>query len=121
MENTEQVEMQLEYLGRTKLDMWDCDQWNATLTYEGREIETKFHTGLGFTTEPTVDDVLHSLFIDGRASEYDNFEDWASDFGYDTDSRRAEQTYNSCLENGIKVRTLLGNSVEHFEEKYEDY
>jgi hypothetical protein len=120
MENTKQVNMDLIYIGRSKLNSWDCNEWSVELEYEGRTIETKFYTGLAIL-EPTVDDVLHSLLMDGRASDYSSFEEWASDFGYDEDSRSAEATYHDCLENGRKIQKLLGDDVAYFEEKYEDY
>jgi hypothetical protein len=120
MDNTKQVEMELEYIGRTKHDGWDCNEWIATLEYDGKMIETPFFTGLAIS-EPIVDDVIYSLLMDNISSNHTNFEDWAEEMGYDTDSRKAEQTYRNCLESGHKIRMLLGDDIEYFEEKYEDY
>jgi hypothetical protein len=41
-------------------------------------------------------DVVYSLLTDGDVNGR-SFEEWASDFGYDTDSRKAEQSYRACL------------------------
>lgn len=116
-----EVIMECEYQGRTKLnDEWDCNKWHVTLEYDGREIEILFHTGLAIA-EPDLDSVLHALIMDGEANDYDNFEEWASNFGYDTDSRKAEQTYLDCKDNGKKLDYLLGDDKQQFVEKYEDF
>jgi hypothetical protein len=57
---------------------------------------------------PDICDVLHSLIMDSDAIEYRGFEDWASNFGYDVDSRKAEQAYRACVEVGLKLRNTLG-------------
>lgn len=72
---------------------------------------------------PKLEDVLHSLLSDGEAAEY-TFEDWASNFGYDTDSRKAEATYRACVDVGIRLRKLLGGDdviVTELRELFRDY
>jgi hypothetical protein len=59
---------------------------------------------------PQVADVIYSLVMDSPAADT-TFEDWCSEFGYDTDSRKALETYLLCQENGVKIRKLLG---KHF-------
>lgn len=56
---------------------------------------------------PSLDDVLLSLALDSRALDL-CFEDWADDYGYDTDSREAERIYRLCVEQGLKLRAMLG-------------
>lgn len=51
---------------------------------------------------------LHCLVSDADAIDYPTFEGWASDMGYDHDSRSAEKTYRTCLEIGLKLRAGLG-------------
>ncbi len=53
---------------------------------------------------PNPLDVLHSLVLDAATIDCRDFEEWASEFGYDTDSRRAEATYRACLDIGLKMR-----------------
>jgi len=62
------------------------------------------------TLTPDINGILASFFLDATAVNYDTFESWASELGYDTDSRRAEQTYNYCLSVGLKLRNALGSS-----------
>lgn len=53
---------------------------------------------------PQLDDVLYSLIRDGDAFfNAQTFEQWADEFGYDTDSRKAEQTYKACDRIGRKL------------------
>lgn len=59
---------------------------------------------------PELASVLSSLVSDASAIDYNCFEDWASDMGYDTDSRSAEAIYRACLETGLKLRNALGES-----------
>lgn len=62
----------------------------------------------GKVIEPDACDVLHSLALDADVIDCAGFEDWASNFGYDTDSRKAEAVYRECLEQALKLRAALG-------------
>ena len=57
---------------------------------------------------PKFADVIYSLVMDSEVIDYEGFEDWASNFGYDADSRSAEKTYRACLEIALKLRNGLG-------------
>lgn len=95
-------------------DDWDHLSWSITLTFQGRTMETKFHTGLGIVGEPTIGDLLSSLALDASSViDGQSFEDWAGDFGYDTDSRKAERTYNACKAGAEKLEELLGEDFLH--------
>ncbi len=58
---------------------------------------------------PKLADVLYSLASDTDALDYSSFEDWASSFGYEADSRKAEAIYRTCLEYALKLRVALGD------------
>jgi hypothetical protein len=71
---------------------------------------------------PETCDVVHSLLMDADAIDHGGFEEWASNFGYDTDSRKAEATYRACLEIGLKLRNGLGDElVSELREVFQDY
>jgi hypothetical protein len=59
---------------------------------------------------PDLADVLYSLSSDASVIDYGGFEQWASEFGYDTDSRKAEGIYRACLECALKMRNALGEA-----------
>lgn len=58
---------------------------------------------------PKFIDVMYSLALDANVLDYATFEDWAADFGYDRDSRKAETIYRKCLEIALKLRAMLGD------------
>lgn len=63
----------------------------------------------GKPIEPDALDVLYSLVMDAEAGEHASFEDWASDLGFDTDSRRAEAAYRECLDTFTRLRAAVGD------------
>jgi hypothetical protein len=70
---------------------------------------------------PDLTDVLYGLTIDGDAADY-TFEDWCSNYDYDTDSRKAEETYNVCREHGRKLQRMLGAaSLAKLRDLFQDY
>jgi len=71
---------------------------------------------------PALADVLYCLISDADAIEYPTYEDWASNMGYDTDSRKGEATYRACLETGLKLRALIGDgALTKLRELFQDY
>jgi hypothetical protein len=59
--------------------------------------------------EPTVREVLDCLASD--AATYDNakdFEDWCAEFGFDSDSRKAERTWKVIGKQRQSLERLLG-------------
>lgn len=73
-------------------------------------------------THPPAASVLYCLLSDADAMDSPTFESWASDLGYDTDSRQAEQIYRACIENGLKLRRVLGESnMVKLRELLQDY
>lgn len=62
--------------------------------------------------KPELRDVLDCLAMDS-SGVYDGqeFEAWASDYGYDTDSRKAENTFNLIKKQTKDLKALLGESA----------
>lgn len=90
--------------------------YTVTLRYKGRQLTCPFYMGSALTGEPSAADVLSCLISDSSACDQ-SFEEWASDLGYDIDSRKAEATYNACVKSGEKVRRLLGSDFGLFASK----
>lgn len=59
--------------------------------------------------KPTLAEILDSLALDASdiANGYE-FEEWAENLGYDTDSRQAERIYNACKDVFLGLVRLLG-------------
>jgi hypothetical protein len=69
--------------------------------------------------KPALDDVLHALVMDASACE-ESFDEWCQNFGYDTDSRKALDTYLQCQSNATKLRKA-GVNIERERERLADY
>jgi len=91
--------------------------YKVTLRYQGRQLTVPFYMGPANDHEPSAGDVLSCLIMD--ACSYENatdFEDFCRDFGYDTDSRKAERIYKALEVQAPKVRRFLGDDFETFAE-----
>ena len=70
---------------------------------------------------PDSKDVIYSLLLDSEVLDFDGFESWAHEFGYDTDSRAAEKTYNECMKFALKFNTLGYDTIQTLRELFQDY
>lgn len=75
----------------------------------------------GTIDPPDLADVMYSLVMDGAAFfDAQSFDDWCSDFGYDTDSRSAERMYRACSEAGRAI-AATGVDVDQLRDLFQDY
>ena len=92
----------------------DSDGWTCILHNSKKQMTVNFYMGRGHHgKEPRVADVLNSLLLDSSALDMD-FEDFCGNFGYNTDSRKAEKIYKDCLKSGRKLQSFLGDDFEEF-------
>lgn len=83
--------------------------WKCTLRVGSESMIVPFSQGSAFKDPPTLADVLDCLASDASGVENaESFEEWASDLGYDTDSRKAERTYNAIERQAEGLRRLFG-------------
>lgn len=74
-----------------------------------------------FTPVPASAGVIWSLLLDSSASN-ESFDDWCANYGYDTDSRKALETYLACQQNGTKLRKVFTSSqLDTLQAMLEDY
>ena len=73
----------------------------------------------GKPKKPSLDDVLYCLVNDALACEM-SFEYWCSELGYETDSRKALQTYLDCQDIGHKLRKA-GICIQTERDRLQDY
>ncbi len=57
--------------------------------------------------QPIAADVLYCLVLDADAIDCVTFEEWADNYGYDTDSRKAEDIYNECRKQSREMRKVF--------------
>lgn len=86
--------------------------WHITLVNgkSGNRLRSlKFSQGSALTAEPTAADVLDCLASDASSVENArDFENWCYEFGYETDSRRAEKIYKTIKAQTVKLKELMG-------------
>jgi hypothetical protein len=123
------------------------DHFVVTLEYQGRKMEgIDYYMGIGHRVnqkgerlpiqfgrktlydveqeksykprKPKVEEVLNCLLLDSTATDL-TFDEWCGELGYDTDSRKAEKTFNLCNEQGKLLKRLLGEEYDYFMEHNE--
>lgn len=93
---------------------WEHDAWKVTLTMGYRTLTTPYKMGTGHGGDaPDRETVLDSLCSDAAGADQ-TFEDWASDYGYDTDSRKAEAVYRAVVAQTKKLRAFLGDKFDAY-------
>lgn len=71
---------------------------------------------------PDIVDVMYCFVLDSDVLDYGAFEDWASCYGYDVDSREAEKIYHACLKIALKLLAAIGNdNFSKLREAFRDY
>ncbi len=84
--------------------------------------ETRFGQKKRPSIMPGAKDVIASLVMDSSVLDESSFEDWASNLGYDTDSRKAESIYRACLDLALKLRNGLGEAgLARLRDAFRDY
>lgn len=120
---------------------WPHFHWRCSLKREDREHTTEYRTGIGHAhpmpshfggsqeewlakartaIAPTPAAVLASLLSDAQSAT-DTFESFCGDLGYDTDSRKALETYLACQATGTAIRRFLAEHYQAFCEAASDY
>lgn len=104
-------------------DGWEANWYTVTLTRDmsamgvrmRSQITVPYGMGPAYTDEPTAEMVLSSLLMD--AASYENarsFEDWAEEYGYSPDSRKAERTYRQVEAQTTKLRKFLRGDFQEY-------
>lgn len=95
-------------------DDWQGDGWHCAISRiasdgKRRQIRTGYHLGSGHKRrEPTVAEVLHSLAMDAwSVADSGGFDEWCSDLGYDSDSRKAKRMYRACESTIAKLAAFV--------------
>lgn len=93
-------------------DWQDAYHYKCVLRRGRRQMTTYFSMGYAHSNEPDAESVLDCLASDAASVENArSFEDWASELGYDPDSRKAERTFNVCETQAAKLWQLLGDDA----------
>lgn len=98
-----------------KQDEWqqNANGYRCTLKYKGRKYSFDFWHGVAINSDPTAEGCLECLLSDAHGAD-NTFEDFCGEFGYDTDSRKAERIYKACIKVRENMERLLGDDFEAF-------
>lgn len=113
------IRIKSKHLVLDNSDGWKHDKWEVTITNlgNGKSLTTSYMTGMGLRkhgelTKPELADVLHSLISDATSYQNANdFDDWCASMGFDSDSRKAENTWNACTKIHKDLVKLLGSEL----------
>jgi hypothetical protein len=65
---------------------------------------------------------MHSLILDVDVLNCTGFEDWCDSYGFSTDSIKAKEAYNKCLEIALALRNGLGeDELNELKEAFTDF
>ena len=86
-----------------------------TLSMGDREFCAYLSMGTGWTREPSVSNLLECLILDASGVDRSqSFEDWADEYGYDPDSRKAKRLYKTIEVESLRLKEFFGDDL--FEE-----
>lgn len=124
------IEFEFTYLGLQSSEHspdWYGDTWKVT----GKgDFEMTFRQGVGnrdcfwssagaqrvtaLIVPPSTMDILYCVYLDNPRDE--SFENWCAEYGYDTDSRKAEKIYRACIEQIMMFRrNYHGVNLDEYE------
>lgn len=95
-------------------DSKNMNHFKVTLRRQGKQMTLYFSQGYGINGEPDAASVINCLASDAASVENNNltgFEGWASDLGYDPDSRKAEKIFKVCKVQAAKLKKFLGEEL----------
>jgi len=107
--NKHRIRISVEYAdANPNMGRQDMNHFKVTLRRLGRQLSIPFSQGYGISGEPDAKSVLNCLASDASSLENaGNFESWAGEYGYDTDSRKAEKLYRAVEQQTAKLQRFL--------------
>lgn len=121
-------EITATYTGSKQADWENINNWNhhrvtVTNTNNGKEIGFDFWASLAHPHLTSLYDTVNAFhcFVEDAISGDMDFEEFCFEFGYDTDSRRAERTWKACKKAAEKLRRIYDGDFYELAEKLRDF
>ena len=95
-------------------DVQNMDHWKVCLVRGKRRMTIYFSKGFGHGGDrPKAAELLECLASDtaGIENYKSDFATWCGEYGYDTDSRKAERTFDACLHAAGRLKRFLGDDL----------
>lgn len=94
------------------MDDYPMRHWRTWIIKDSERMQVTYSQGMGIEHAPTLEDVLNCLASDvGGILNARDFEDWAPDYGYDINSRKAKRIWNGCMIEREGLERLLGETA----------
>lgn len=92
---------------------YPMDHWRCTMRCGVRRMTITFSMGAAHHGKaPKLTEVLECLAGDAAGFENaDGFEDWCRDYGYATDSRKAERIWKAIERQAGSLKRMLGDAA----------
>lgn len=103
-------------------DIPGANHYRVLVKRHNIEFMLYFSKGSALTGEPKLSEVMYSLLSDAYDVEGNGFEEWADNYGFDTDSRRAERMFKACQKTLLNLKTLFSPAeLNDLHELFSDY
>jgi hypothetical protein len=101
----------------------DASHWRVNIRRNGESFDIEYSQGSAFQgATPNDTDVFNSLLLDTSEIDGTDFEEWCGNYGYDTDSRRAERMFNACKKTYENMRRLFSDGdLDELRELFADH
>lgn len=110
---------------QTDSDGWQHFAWTMTVRHgrNGEPYEFPYRAGVAHKGKPTLVDIVGALFSDAQCVAYaQDFTEFCAELGYDSDSRKALDTYQSVqVNNGRLLRLFNVDSLTTLLRQAEPY
>lgn len=118
--NYKEFEIKATYKGTKKAE-WSSDNFNnhmvkVTNTETDQSITFEFWASMANPELNSEYDILNAFYclVSDAIAGSENFEDFCSNFGYDTDSKTAEKIYRKCKKQLEKLSKIYDGDIYDF-------
>lgn len=92
-------------------DKWKANHYKVVMHRGKKQMTIYYSKSLALSGEPEADEVLDSMASDAAGFENArDFEDWCGEYGYDTDSRKAERIFKTVERQAQALQKFLGEA-----------
>ena len=102
------IKLTYAYIGYdTDSNMAKMNTYKCKLTYNKKSMNFNYSMGIALTeNDITIDSCLYSLILDADSIEY-TFNEFCDNFGYDSDSIKANNIYKACIKTSKQLNRLF--------------
>ena len=108
-----QFKITTTFIEKVKSEYGYANKYKVTIRNGKKHFSTTFTDSINNTQKGIKSDdidIIYCIVADAQCVQWNNsFEDFCSEFGYDTDSRSAERIYNACEKTYNNIQRLFNS------------